>query len=199
MESAGTKEPARDTKMLSFRLLPSYVYIICGFGGRRGWKCWVFLVFFSQTAEAFKFDTLKRGHWFPLKLDLIIVLYVVISRVESCFSLWTAGFSQALFCCWQTLNFFGIGQNDENRCVKFLFLNEVILKLQDVNDLSCISVQLAFSFPMRVWYLLKYFCFPAWWLEGAKNWFYASSLITAVSILWLFTCLWIASAVSKRC
>lgn len=75
--------------MLSFRLLPSYVYIICVFWGRRGWKCWgFFFVFFPQTAEAFKFDMLKGGHWFPLKLDLLIVLlYVVISKVESRFSL----------------------------------------------------------------------------------------------------------------
>lgn len=47
-----------------------------------------FFVFFPQTAEAFKFDMLKGGHWFPLKLDLLIVLlYVVISKVESRFSL----------------------------------------------------------------------------------------------------------------
>lgn len=54
--------------------------------------------------------------------------------------------------------------------VGFVFFNEVILKPQVVNGLSCVSVQLAFNFPTLVWYLLKYFSFSVWWMEGAKNW-----------------------------
>lgn len=39
---------------------------------------------FSQTVEAFKLGTLKRGHWFSLKLDLsIALLYLVIPKVKA--------------------------------------------------------------------------------------------------------------------